>query len=518
MMARLAPLLLLLPALAAAQTVEGTVANSSTGAPIPGVKVQLIWSGDIAYTATTDAQGHFLLDHVQTGTYSIWYTATDYSLFHSDAARQIAVTAGAPVKLEARMTPLAKVSGRVVDGRGDPAPGAGVAIVGPQSAMSLTADAQGRFELHQMLIPGAYTLSASPPPNLKPPDPEPEGGGVLNWVRTWYPAGSSAQAASKIVLAAGSEVSDLEIKLLALPAHAVRGVLLNPAGDPVPQTDISLAGDMAKLHAVSKTDGAFEFPAVVDGEWSFTAEVAAGNVKLRAADSLETTGRDVEGVKLRLEAPFTLRGKAVFETPKGAPLPRLAGVALSSRLNRAFRELIPDNGILASVAPGSPDARADAEGNLVWPTVYPGSYRIVPMGAPPGYYLDSIRVGESEPSTPEVQLFSPAASITLLYKTNGGSVQGTAENCASGGVLLIPLDPVQRRSGFFYSRSCQGERYQMAAVRPGDYLLLAFPGDDPEPWSRAVVDDAALSQATKVTVRAGETTSVDLRAIAPTQR
>jgi hypothetical protein len=517
-------LVLLAATCAAAQTVEGTVINSATGSGIAGVKVDLAQGGDSYYSATTDPQGHFLFDHVQNGVYNVRYSSPDYDLVREPGpARQFPVTAGTPVKLEARMTPLARVSGRVVDGAGKPVPGAVVSIAGPQYAMTVRADANGKFDLHQNLLPGACTLSAAAPPGLKPPDPEPEGGGVSNWTRTYYPGVASAQAATKITLLAGGQVSDLELKLLAVPAHPVRGALLNPDGKPVPKVEISLNGDMAVLHAKTGPDGAFEFPAVVDGEWDLTAEVEDGGVKLRASQRIEMTGREREGVKVRLAPPFTVRGKIAIETAAGAPPPRLPSVALSSHLSRALREIIPDNGILGYVSPGSPDARPDADGNLTLQNVYPGAYRIVPMLGPPGYYLDSIRLGETETAMPEVEIDSGAALLTLTYKANGGTVRGSVENCAGGGVVMVPQDPAMRRPGFVHSTSCDAapsgaNRYEIRGVRPGDYYLLAFPGDGPEPWSRATYDEDMLRRAATVSVRAGEASSADLRAIPPLPR
>ncbi len=158
--------LVLLAALAAAQTVDGTVANSVTGNGIPGVKVDLAYGGDVYYSATTDAHGNFLFDHVQDGVYNIRYSSPDYFL-QRQGLRQVQVTAGTPVHLDARMTALAKVSGRVVDASGQPVPGASVAVSGPESAMSARADRNGRFELHEMLLPGTYTLSAAPSAGLR---------------------------------------------------------------------------------------------------------------------------------------------------------------------------------------------------------------------------------------------------------------------------------------------------------------------------------------------------------------
>jgi hypothetical protein len=98
----------------------------------------------------------------------------------------------------------------------------------------------------------------------------------------------------------------------------------------------------------------------------------------------------------------------------------------------------------------------------------------------------------------------------MVYKSDGGTVSGKAENCASGGVLLVPGDPALRRKGFSKSAPCDsGGHYEVRAVRPGDYYALAFAGNGPVP----ALDEALLHQGVKVTVRAGEASSADLRTI-----
>jgi len=98
----------------------------------------------------------------------------------------------------------------------------------------------------------------------------------------------------------------------------------------------------------------------------------------------------------------------------------------------------------------------------------------------------------------------------VVYRTDGGSVLGKAENCASGGVLLVPVDPARRRPGFSRSGPCDSSgQYEVHAVRPGDYYALAFAGNGPV----LAVDEALLSQGVKVTVRAGEASLADLKAV-----
>src|ERR1035437_2646664 len=115
-------------------------------------------------------------------------------------------------------------------------------------------DAQGKFELQSM--PGTYGLSVLPPPNLKPPEPEQEGP-VLAWKRSYYPGVALPEGASNIAVLPGGEVSDVELKLLAVPAHAVRGVLLSPDGTPAPKVTIALAEELRARSVESKQDGTF---------------------------------------------------------------------------------------------------------------------------------------------------------------------------------------------------------------------------------------------------------------------
>jgi 5-hydroxyisourate hydrolase-like protein (transthyretin family) len=504
--------LLLCSACSVAQPVEGNVLNSVTGRGIAGVKVTLSRANYTFYSSTTDTQGHFLFEQVQDGSYTVSYASADY-FYEPKGPRQIQVAAAAnPIKLEARMTPLARLSGRVVDGRGHAVPGAGVQIAGPRRSMASHTDANGRFELRDNLLPDAYTVSVVPPPDLKPPDPEPDSDPVSNWTRTYYPGVTTPEAASKITLLPGSEVSDLELKLLAVPAHSVRGVLVNHEGEPVTKVAISLNDDLALASTESRRDGSFEFPAVVDGEWRLSAELTSAGVKQRATQWIEMNGHQLDGVKLQLNPPFTVPGRVLVETAQGARSPRMPEVALDPHVSRSHR----DNGILIGLASTSPNARPDADGNLKLENVYTGAYRIIAMNPPAGYYLDSVRVGDAEQSTLEVELSSGAVPITLLYKANGGTVRGTAEKCASGGVALVPQDPALRRPGFLYSKPCDSnDRYEIGNVRPGDYYLAAFPGDGPDPWFRAKLDDTILNQAIRVSVRAGETSPVDLRAITP---
>ena len=135
----------------------------------------------------------------------------------------------------------------------------------------------------------------------------------------------------------------------------------------------------------------------------------------------------------------------------------------------------------------------DGDGNFTLEQVYPGSYRVNALEQPPAYYLDSVRLGEAEQSAPSVELFSNSIPITLVYKTNGGTVHGKVEKCASGGVVLVPQDPAIRWPDLIRTVRCApDDRYEFAAVRPGEYYAQAFPVDPSAPFWTPVFDESLV--------------------------
>lgn len=526
-MARLLFLLITHAACAIAQSVVGTVVDASTGAGIGGVKVELLKGGTPFYETATDGGGAFLIDGIREGDYAARYQSPDYWLTAGPSDyRYFHVGAGDPVKLSARLMPWSRIAGRAVDAKGKGIADARVVLIGSGMMinartylrtswggggggqlstsplrMSFTgkADAEGKFEVQ--LMPGAYGLCVVPPPDLKPPDPEP-GGPTLAWTRTCFPGVDRAEAASDIVVLPGGDIATVTLPLLARPTHSVRGVLLNPDGTPAPKVTIK-QGDPARPTSVeSKDDGAFEFPAVVEGESLFWAETQRNAVKLRAAEWIEVTRHDLENLKLRLATPLTVRGKVVAEAPKDTPPLRPGPFILFRRGGGASIDAGPMGAALAS---------PNANGDFVLEDAYPGVYRIdraLLLPTEP-YYLDAIRAGDADLATQDVTLSSDI-TITMVYRIDGGVVQGAAENCASGGVLLVPRDPVRRLGGFSRSGPCDASgHYQVTAVRPGDYYAIAVAGNSSVP----PIDETMLKDAVKVTVRAGESSAADLRAI-----
>lgn len=535
-MVKACAIFVLIASYAAGQVVQGNIVNAASGMGIARVAVHLeaaSESDDQAYDAVTDALGRFAFAQVKPGIYQFSYYSSAYIRSDTSPFPQVRVVAGAEaLELEGRMTALPVISGRVVDARGNAVPGAQVSINGPSVKGTATTDSSGKFEQH-LAQSGLYSLAVTAPVNMKPPDREPGSDQPRVWTRVYYPGVTQPEAATKIRVHPGEQISGIELKLRAVPAHIARGVLLNPDGTAAAEVKVGLDIDeppkdrdqpkTPAYQATTNSEGAFEFPAIADGDWRIAAEVERGGVNLRALQWIEITGHDIDNVKLRLAAPFSVQGRVVMEAREGAAAPQPPSVSLiahagpvasesgaaswmlqpETMARTGFRRLLIDQD-------GAISADADAGGNFNFKDVYAGRYRIAPLAAPTGYYLDSVRLGERDVASAEVELSPGALPITVEYKAGGGAVRGTVEKCASGAVLLIPTDADMRWFDYLHSVRCDAkDHYEIGAVRPGEYYAVAFAGRDSTPS----MDAAVLQQASHVTVKAGETVTADLSAI-----
>jgi hypothetical protein len=193
-------------------------------------------------------------------------------------------------------------------------------------------------------------------------------------------------------------------------------------------------------------------------------------VKLRTLEWIQMAGRDIEDVKLRLAPPFSVQGRVLMETQPGGPkagvsAPTPPSMFVIPHAGRVMREdgaaswmLQPDayarprfRSILYE-GDGGTTADADRDGRFTLNGIYADAYRIAPgAAAPAGYYLDSIRVGETDVAAAEAQLSPGTLPITVEYKNAGAVVRGAVEKCSSGAVLLIPADANMQGFGFLHS-------------------------------------------------------------------
>ncbi|HEY7391115.1 MAG TPA: carboxypeptidase-like regulatory domain-containing protein [Bryobacteraceae bacterium] len=511
----------------AGQSVEGRVVSATTGNGIARARVSLfpegrdlrsMPAGTPAPIAFTDSQGRFRIEPMLEGVYTARYTAAGYCPIPEPGAKTppFAVTAaGGSVHLEIKMEPMGKVSGRVLDGTGKPVPKADLWLLAgdrwcpPPRCFLLTrvvhADDKGEYALANLDVAGAWLVSAAAPPAW--PSPESRTDQKMGWALTFYPGVREPQLAEPVNVRPGGELWNVDIRLAAAPVHAVRGRVLDERGNPAAKASITLAQVYGpKLTQETESDGAFEFPAVVEGEWRLAAAAVRNAVEMRASQEVEVRGRDLESLEVRLASPFTIHGKIAVQVAEGAPPAKPPDVDVV---------LVSANALPLDSPGGVHPAESD-DGELTCHNVYPGPYQIqVLSDATAPYYLDSIRLGGRDASAPDVAILSAAEPLTVTYKTGGGAVRGTVEACGGGHVVLVPEEAALRRPGFLRAAKCDANgRFEFQAVRPGEYLGFAMNWSGPMLTYARISDPGILRQATKVTVRENETTAAEIRAIA----
>jgi hypothetical protein len=383
--------------------------------------------------------------------------------------------------------PPAKLQGRVLYPDGSPVAGAQVlALLESNMGASMTkTDDQGRFAFDAALR-GRFILAARPPAALKP-----SAGGA--WAPTLFPNAIDRRDAELIRLKPGADVSGYDIRLRRLPVFRLRGVVRDDLGKPAAGARIEFASPdslfAVEAQIVSGQDG--EFAAEVRaGNWRLTASLKRGDVTLRSIQSV-TTRSDLDDVELRLDHPFQLSGLAE------GPRPPKGAVRLQAEAPRESFAV---------------HSSQEEDGAIVFKAVYPGRYRIIPLGLKSGSYLESVKLGDREVLGEIVDLVEGSPPLRVTYQSGAPSVRVHVDKGAGARVVIVPQNEVLLNEQFIRDAKADADgRCVVGNLRPGEYYAFAFDrvelGDVQDPAFLQLL----IPRAEKVHVEKGETASVDLK-------
>jgi|SRR5580692_2585808 protocatechuate 3,4-dioxygenase beta subunit len=211
-------------------SVEGTVVDSATGEPVRKARVTLAPAGGPAgaYGSTTDASGHFLIDEVDAGHFSLTASRAGYippSSPHGSLKSNIAITLEKGQKMREVVIKLARegvISGRILDADGDALDGASVECLSIQYAhgkrqlvvnRQTNANELGEFRLAG-LAEGRYVIrvdvyeetSAHERPAHAAAGGQPA---KERYVTTYYPSTMNASNASAIEVTPGAQIGGI---------------------------------------------------------------------------------------------------------------------------------------------------------------------------------------------------------------------------------------------------------------------------------------------------------------------
>ena len=504
-----------LPLLARAQgsVVEGRVTNAATHEGIPGADVQLSSTGRNGenYARTTDATGGFRFEGVKDGEYRPGFGKPGFLPVNlgPPAAPSIKVSsADGPVHVEFMLAPFPTMRGRVLTADGKPVADAAVELVhiGGGGRPKTTSGKDGAFSFSEML-PGPFVLRAVPPPKMGRPETPADEPAV--WAPTYYPNVTERFRAERIF--AIRDVDGMDIRLVPAPVFHVRGTVVDEQGKPVSGAKLKLVSPDSlddRSHAVfeepegqatSGENGAFDFDAVRAGEWFVLASGKKGTRTVSAVVGGTVTKGDWENIRVRLAEPFPVRGTVERPDARGA-----AGHHTWVALIPAWQTRLM--GI------------HDEQGEFEIDEIVPGKYQILLEQPLPGSYVDTVQYGGRDVLGQTVDVTDASLRMRVVYRTDGGRVQGTVERCGRGEVVLIPRETALQNSELIRTARCDSAgHFEVQSVRPGTYYAAAFERvDDFTFYYGSVVDMALLGRiierAATVKVEPGQTATTALTA------
>jgi len=469
--------------------IEGSVTNGVSHMAMAAVRVTANKQGEKEATtrrAVSDITGAFRTPDLEPGDYSVSFEADGYIA----VTRRVIRVATGTVKVNVELLPSAAVRGRVLDDEGRPAADVAVEIYRFRGGRpsSVTTDRDGHFALTK-IEPGVYAIAARP-------GAKPKEGTVLSPV--WFPSFTDRAQAEPIIVRPGAELSGFEIRLRRVAAWTVRGVTVDEQGKPVRGASIWLCPpdqwQPDEGPVTSGADGAFEIPWVRPGEWRLHASVDEASQGYAA---LTVEKHDVDRVQISLLPPFTLSGFVDREEPRdGEGKRKLTGVFLTPVGGAGSHAL----------------AFHDQDGAIRFNKVQPGRYVIFPVGYLPGYYVESVKLGDRDVMSKPVELTNAAIPFRIAYKPNAGRVRGNVEKGIGSTVVLLPQDEALLDGQFIRSEKCDGNgHFEVGSLRPGEYFAFAFDRVDHDALEDVRFVRNLRSLAVLVHVDAGQAANAELK-------
>jgi uncharacterized GH25 family protein len=265
------------------------------GKPIADVWIQVIAADPSQRTeqpafASTDGDGGYRIGSLGSGAYKV--TAQRDS-GGPPIQNEVSLRAGETHRLDLTFPSGAAVSGRIVDGAGEPVSGVEVRLAAPSMQFSGTSGADGSFRFLDVAV-GAYRLTASG--------------------RGYAPAA----AVDEVRVTDEEGIDRLELRMW--PEARITGRLLGLSGDDLNQVQVTaipepLAFAMSPLRGTVDAAGRYHISSLGPGAWRVSASVANG----RQVSGIARVGAPGEEVTLDLELPrgLTLSGRVLLD---GEPL------------------------------------------------------------------------------------------------------------------------------------------------------------------------------------------------------
>ena len=512
--------------------IEGIVRHAITGRPLNRVMVMMrsVTPGkDLPpFSTSTNPEGMFAMKGIEPGRYIIAAHRTGFLPAEYGARPFIALGAGTVVGLEPgqslksveiSMQPQAVITGRIRDEGGEPVQGVPVTVLHTQYiqnrkqlvpiAQAVTNDL-GDYRIFD-LAPGKHYVSAAPTAR----------GSVMSYTsdRTanvvpdeeystiFYPGSVDLESATQLNIAAGSVTEGIDITLRRSRTFRISGkvvglknkgafggiLYVQPSGGGA----FGLDRKMADFQGAT---GEFEVRGIRPGRYILTTEIHGDpSGRLCGRAEVEVVENDVNHVSLALVPAFAVKG--IIRQEESSSPNRL-------RFNQTSISLAMIN----SPVYGSFGTQPRDGGTFSIDNLGPGEYSLQVYGLPPGSYLKSARLGETNLLENHLDLTQPqsgdVSGVELVVSTAAsklsGDVTGADGNPLRGStVVLRTANPkLTLMEGLIKTATTdQNGKFEMESLAPGDYRLVAFESIDPADARDPEVLQEYESKSVKLTLK-----------------
>jgi hypothetical protein len=505
-------------------TIAGTLVSATEGHPLSHARVSIldVNARHTIQSVITGDDGHFAFTQLHAGKYSLTGDKRGYlsAAYDEHENFSTAIVTGAGVDTEhliLRIVPLAQISGKVLDERGEPVRRARVTLWRDDHSTGIgrtqrfnqdQTDDQGYYEFAP-IAPGTYFVSVSADPwyaihtstadpNSKPKDVDRSLDVV--YPTTYYSGAIESDDATPILLRGGEHV-EIDLHLLPVAAlHVIFRTANNPEEFASPMLFKRTFDDLdlpERQSARRIAPGAYE---LVTAPGRYHLSLPGNGINNRAQASEVDITDDNQEIQLApnallasAAATIQIQGETSLPQPLYLTLRDAKGAMVS-------RQVVDENGTVAfEEIPAGRYTILAASANKPYSVL--GVTPITGAGKPagkmtPGHTLD---VTAGATLSFSITLIGGSANVEGFVKHDSKPIAGAM-------VVLVPDHPASNRELFRRDQSDLDGSFLLQGVVPGSYTVLAIEDGWGLDWSQPAVISRFIPHGQRIAIPQSATT------------
>jgi protocatechuate 3,4-dioxygenase beta subunit len=486
-------------------TVQGRIVQDPSAQPIRKVDVALTpreGRQSDQYSATSDAEGKFQIPDVKPGRYSVSLQRDGFLQTGSHRGTSLTLTSAEDAHdLVFHMQAGATISGKIIDGDGDPMANVSVQAVRAGSRTGRFARDQRSASTNDLgeyrianLRAGKYLVFANAigrhPPKANDSDAAKAN---LGYVPTYYPGTIDKSQAVPVEVHAGEE-TPVTVTPLTSPTFSIRGTLAKASGSKVFTQLLLRSGDDGPIKddVVVGEDGSFEIRDLLPGSYSAylmmvdLASLMAGGQQnrqpqieiMRLGQPIVISNANVEGLHLVPETPGHVRGRFRIDKERKMDWSQLSVMLTAEDSSELMAGNLPR---------GMTMARVQNDGSFDLPKVPAGEYRVAVTSSSndlADYYTKSVNLEGKDVADSGFAVNGGTYSLDVVVSADGATIDGTVVDAkgkpvADATVVAAPNGERRKRSDVFGQDKSDTEgHFKLRGLISGEYTVLAW--EDPD--------------------------------------